>query len=576
MPWTPDTRTSELDAWKRRTFVSGVLLALLTWWAASLRAPVMGLSLVQTQDIPVLLLASAACVLASRWRPGWSLPARLPPGWMLLVGGFGLSALLAWGSYALLGNFPLSRDEHMVVFDMAVFSSGRLAMPIAAEWQPYALALVPRFLLNSDHPVGFVSAYLPMNALLRLGFSKLADPVWFNPLLVLIGGAALLDIAKRTFGPTDRACIVVLLVYALSAQMLVNAMTPFSMTGHLALNLVWLAAFLRGGKVWNPVAIVTGFVAVGLHQLVFHPLFVAPFLLWKLREGEWKVVLLYACAYAAICLWWIYYPLMVSPLVAAPAAHASDANFVTQRVIPVLLNRDPRTVPLTILNMLRFFAWQNLALIPLLVAAVPVAVRERGLARPLLIGALFWILFLAVVLPEQGRGWGYRYLNGYLGSFALLAGFGYREIERRVGHQAEGMVISLSALTLIFAIPLLLATTHRSMQPHLAVERLIARQHTPFVLIDDTVSPSLDGRFADNAGDHVRNLPDLTNRPLRFSADNMTPALLTRLCSRGTVTLITRADMHRAGFIGNVPERSPTFDALVSAAGSDTCFSGAR
>ena len=36
----------------------------------------------------------------------------------------------------------------MVVFDMAVYDHGRLAMPLAPFWRPYAGALVPDFLLN--------------------------------------------------------------------------------------------------------------------------------------------------------------------------------------------------------------------------------------------------------------------------------------------------------------------------------------------------------------------------------------------------------------------------------------------
>ena len=64
------------------------------------------------------------------------------------------------------------------------------------------IALVPDFLMNDTMPTALVSGYLPMNAMLRLGFSKLADPVWFNPLLVLAGGGALLDISRRAFGQT--------------------------------------------------------------------------------------------------------------------------------------------------------------------------------------------------------------------------------------------------------------------------------------------------------------------------------------------------------------------------------------
>jgi len=500
------------------------------------------------------------------WQPRFRLPERLPSNWVLAGTGVALVIALAWGTYALMGDFPLSRDEHMVAFDMAVFDSGRLAIPIDPQWRPYALALVPRFLLNGRDPTGFVSAYLPMTAVLRLAFSKLADPAWFNPMLAVVGGAALLDVARRVFGPDGRACCVVLLAYVLSAEVLVNAMTSFSMTAHLALNLVWLAAFLRGGKFWNAVAIGIGFVAVGLHQLVFHPFFVAPFLLWKWRAGERRVVAFYAAAYTVICLWWACYPMLVSPLVASQGATASHANFISQRVVPLLLMHDPRALPLTLVNLLRFFAWQNLLLVPLLVAAVPVALRERSLARPLLLGAVLWTLFLAVVLPEQGRGWGYRYLDGYEGSFALLAGYGYRELQQWIGRRADGVAVLLSGLTALVALPALFTTTHRLVQPHVAVERLIAAQQTPFVLIDDDPTEAPDHQWTDSALDHVRNMPDLVNRPLRFSSADLNPPLLAALCRRGAVTPITVADMHRVGFIRNVPEQRPRFDALVKAA----------
>lgn len=565
---------TEVAAWKRRTIACAFVLLLLTVWAARLKAPSTALYLVQSQDLPVLFLTAVAMLLLAIWQPHLPLPGRLPPRWVLLLGGLVFAALLAWGTYAVLGNFPLSRDEQMVAFDMAVYDKGRLAAPIAPEWQAYALALAPRFLLNVNHPTGFVSAYLPMNALLRLAFAKIVDPAWYNPLLVLLGGAALIDISRQVFGRDARATWAVLLVYALSAQVLVNAMTVFSMTGHLALNLVWLAAFLRGGRLWTAIAIGVGFVATGLHQLAFHPIFVAPFLLWKLREGEWKLVLVYAVAYVAIILWWALYPALVSPLVAGAAGHASNVDFVADRVLPLLANHDPRTVPLTVLNLMRLVAWQNLALWPLLLAAVPITLRERGLARALLLGILLWILFLAVVLPEQGRGWGYRYLDGYEGSFALLAGYGYRELETRIGRKADGLVAALSGLTLVAAIPLLLTAAHRFMQPHLAMQQLIAAQPTPFVLIDDSASKSVDGRWADNALDHVRNEPDLTNRPLRFSSEDLTPPLLAELCRRGAVTPITRADMHRLGFELNVDARDPKFERLVASVEQEqpACF----
>ena len=556
----------QLAHWQRRTTGCALVLLVLTLWATVQRGPALSLYLLQSQDLPVLFLLCFTTLLVAWWRPPLRLPDRLPSTWQLAGGAIAMAVALAWGTYALMGNFALSRDEHMVLFDMAVFDKGRLALPIDPQWRPYALALVPRFLLNGRDPTGFVSAYLPMNAVLRLAFSKLADPAWFNPILVVVGGGALLDLARRIFPSDARACWVVLLAYILSAEVLVNAMTSFSMTAHLALNLLWLAAFLRGGKLWNALAIGVGFVAVGLHQLVFHPFFVAPFLLWKWRCGERRIAGLYAVAYAAICLWWAAYPMLVSPLVAGPGESASHANFISQRVVPLLLMHDPRALPLTLVNLLRFFAWQNLLVVPLLVAAVPVAIRERSLARPLLLGAVLWTLFLALVLPEQGRGWGYRYLDGYEGSFALLAGYGYRELEQWIGRKADGMAVLLSGLTALVAIPVLFTTTHRLVQPHLAVERLIAAQQTPFVLVDDDLTQSPDHQWTDSALDHVRNMPDLGNRPLRFSSADLDPPLLAALCSRGAVTLITVADMHRVGFIENVSAERPRFDALVGAA----------
>jgi len=562
-----------MKAWKARLAVCAAVLVVIGLWASTLKAPVMALNLVQTQDVPVLCILGLSTVLIALWRPQWALPARLPRTWQLLLGGFAIAALLAWGSHALLGSFPLSRDEHMVLFDMAVYDKLRLATPIPGWWRPYALALEPNFLLNGSQPSGFVSAYLPMNPMLRLAFSKIADPAWFNPLLVVVGGAALLDIAKRTFGEDQRACWVVLLVYGLSAQLLVTAMTTFSMTGHLALNLIWLAAFLRGGKAGHSVAIAAGFVATGLHQLVFHPFFVAPFLLWRLRQGQWRLVAGYAVAYAAIVLWWVAFPLIVSPLVARPDGRTTAANLITDRLIPLLQMHDPRTIPLMMLNLLRFTAWQNFTLVPLLLAAIPVAIRQRGFAGALALGIFAWLLFLTAILPEQGRGWGYRYLNGYLGSFALLAGFGYRELRERIGRQADGMVILMSGLTVVAALPLLFAASYRFMQPHLTMERLIEAQSTPFMLIDDNGSKARDGGWAEGAGDHVRNTPDINNRPLRFSADVLPPNLLIELCRKGPVTLITRTDQNRAG-LGDLPERSPKFEALVRAAGREApdCF----
>ena len=550
--------------WRRKTAGLAVVLLLAAVGCLMVSGNALTLHQAQSQDALVLMVLAPLVLVAAFKAPEWRLPSRFPNSWALLVFAGAVAALLVWGAYAVFGDYPLSRDEHMVVFDMAVYDQRRLAMPLPPFWRPYAGALVPDFLLNEKMPIGLVSGYLPMNALLRLAFSKLADPVWFNPLLAMLGAAALLDIARREFGPQDRACWVVLLVYMLSAQMLVNAMTSFSVTPHMALNLVWLAAFLRDRKGSHATAILIGFVAVGLHQLVFHPVFVAPFLLWRLRQGRWGLVAVYVVSYAAICFWWAYYPLL-PPVQAATSAGLGEThrNFLTERLLPLLLHRTPGTTGLMVLNLMRFLAWQNLALLPLLVAAVPVAMRERGLAGALLLGIGVWLAIVTFLMPYQGLGWGFRYLSPYLGSFALLAGYGYRELARRLGPKIDGVVVFSSAVTAAATIPILLVTTQAFARPYLSLEQLVARQHTPFVVIDTEVSNPSDESWAVHPLDQVRNSPDLSNRPLRFSGNRLNAELITGLCQMGPVTAITRRDMHKVGFGLNVPEQSRRFQNIL-------------
>ena len=101
----------------------------------------------QTQDLPVLLLLGVAVCFTAFKAAALRLPARLPPWWALLLGGLALASLAAWGAYAVFANYPLSRDEHMVVFDMAIFNSGRLAMllpfcgPMPARWSPISWSM---------------------------------------------------------------------------------------------------------------------------------------------------------------------------------------------------------------------------------------------------------------------------------------------------------------------------------------------------------------------------------------------------------------------------------------------------
>jgi hypothetical protein len=556
----------------RVLFVSAAIFVFLVLCLSPISADELPVQYFLKQDRLVLLFGTAALgavgLMGRRSRvpalPAWGYVVQPVWRWWAVLSLVAL--LLWWGTYALMFNYPLTRDEHMVVFDMAVFAKGHLAEPLAPFWRPYAESLAPAFLLQENHPAGLVSSYLPGNAAMRLAFSRIADPALLNPLLAAIGGLALLDVARREFRDDPAAVVLVMVLYLTSTQVLATAMTNYAMTAHLAFNLVWLAAFLRGGRVGHGVAIVVGAYACGLHQIVFHPLFAGPFLLWRLTRGEWRIVLVYGAAYAAAGVAWILYPTLAAAQAAVPGVAAANADFL-ERVLPLLLERDPNTMLLMTYNLSRFLSWQNLALLPLVIAAWPAIRSNRGIAAPLFGGLLLTIVAVGfVLLPYQGHGWGYRYLHGFIGSAALLGGYGLVNF-RRYAKGAKEIVALLTLLTVFVSMPWLLFQAHRFVAPFVRIDRLMAAQRTPFVLVDTYGPPKMI--------DQVRNLPNLSNYPIRLSSRTMTPAMVAAVCQRGEITLITRDDMHRQGIALQIPAYSARFEKLLRSVSSPSCFHSA-
>jgi len=474
-----------------------------------------------------------------------------------------LAALLLWaGTYVLFRDYPLSRDEQMAVFDMQVFRHGHLAAPIAPEWRHYADALTPAFLLPLPGNAAWVSAYMPVNAMLRT-LVGLIDPSLTGPALAAIGAVATFDCARRLFPEQRGAQAITLLMVATSAQLLVTAMTPYAMTGHFALNMVWLALYLRGSGRAHAGAIAVGFLAIGLHQVVFHPLFALPFIEHLRRRGEWRTASAYLVSYAIFGLFWISWPHLVAMsagLGAASGPASGGGGFVAERVLPLLTSHEPQTIPLTIANLLRFATWENLALLPLILFAWPAVRRGEGIAAPLIAGVVLTVAAMAFLLPYQAMGWGYRYLHGLIGSCALLAAYGWREAAERRG--VRSFVSAASLVTVFGSIPFLTWQATAFVRPYARVNRMIDGIRADMVVVN-TYGPAF--RI-----DEVRNTPDLGNRPLRLAANKLRPAEVRELCSRGTIAFVDVPQMQALGLgFGNVPDPAP-FNALRGAA-PDRC-----
>jgi hypothetical protein len=438
-----------------------------------------------------------------------------------------------FGHQWILCNFDLSRDEQLAVFDSQIFRSGHLVQPLPVLWQAHANALNTLFMFPVSHPIAWVSVYLPMNALLRAAVGLVGDPSLTGPLMVALGMFALWKCA-RILWPDDReAAIVAVLLYIGSGQVLFAGMTAYAMPAHLALDLVWLCLFLLDRRGTDVAALLVGFVATGLHQPLFHPLFAAPILFLLLRDRNWRRILLYAMGYAAICAFWLAWPIWMHALVAGPhsVTTASGTDYFS-RLMQTVAADNPMRWPEMAANLLRFFAWQHLLLVPLLVAAAPV-IRREPLAAAFTVSLLLPVMVVALILPYQGYGFGYRYMQGVLGVAILLAVYGWHRLV--TDHVwIRPLLLRTSILGLVVLLPMQVSMAHSFYAPYAAIEQQISTSGADYFIIG----------WEDDPGtrEFVNNRPDLSNRPVRLLSSEVGGALIRDICHPGVrVTMPTSA-----------------------------------
>ena len=449
------------------------------------------------QDRWLLLawLGLAVLILpAFRWRwagvlalPIWSVPALAA----------GVVALCYAGHRWLLMAYDLSRDEQMANFDASIYMAGKLAWPLPPEWQPDAAALNMLFMLPVARPVAWVSAYL----------------------------LALWGCARRLWPECREAGLVALGLLVLSGQFMMSGMASFAMPAHLCLNLVWLWLFLGDRRRLDVLALAVGFVATGLHQPLFHPMFVAPWLVLLLWEKRWGRLALYALAYAVIGLFWLYWPHFTVELITGPQSlSAATGNDYLSRLLDVLA-QNKQNLPLMAANLLRFVCWQNLLLLPLLFAGMAAARRDAKVAA-LAAGLVLPIVVMGVILPYQGHGFGYRYLHGLLGNAALLGAYGWRHLAPWQARLRPVLIAGFAASALVL-LPMLALLAHQLYAPFARVNARIDASQADYVLIGAEDAPY--------ALDLALNRADLLNRPIRLSAGDIADAdaLAHRICRKG-------------------------------------------
>lgn len=501
------------------------------------------------QDAPVLFLLFVFLGLLRYALPASRLPTALSRPellrdtrlvWIALVI---VPLVVIVGSHFVTLNFPLSLDEFWANFDATVFAHGQLLAPVASEWRDYVPALQPMFRLDVPGNAFWISGYLPMNAAIRALFVFIGAPMAAGACLAAIAAAALFGIARRLWPERPDAALVSIILLTTSAQFLITAMTPYAMTAHLAFNLVWLWLFLRNTRISHGLAAGAAFVACGLHQVVFHPLFAAPFIVSLWFERRRKLAAYYTVVYAAIGLFWISYWSLVLGAASPQIGQSADVglSFLVHRFVH-LIDLSPAAIGFMILNLYRFLAWQNPLTIPLAIFGLLCFRNWKDPLVHLAIGIALTLLAVTMLMPFQGHGWGYRYLHGLLGSFALLAARGWIRATDRAAGAAEPMGAALvlaTSLSVIVLLPWFGYQVRAFIQPYASAGAAIAHSRADVVFVDPTdiwYGPDL-----------IRNDPFLRTPPKVFGLGELQDAQIRELCRRHDVALFDRQDARRFG-----------------------------
>ena len=448
------------------------------------------------------------------------------------------------GHWGVFGSYPVAMDEFMARFQASMFLAGSLIATLPEEWAEYARALQPIF-IGHDLQLGIWSPdYRPGNAAIIAlfesgGLAALAQPLMAGGSVVLVA-----RFAHRLW--PDERCLPILaaILLATSPQLLITAMTPYSMTAHLFFNLAWLAMFLKGGRWGHSGAVSVGFIAIGLHQIHLHPAFVAPFMLSLLAQRRFRLAALYAGSYSVFLVFWLFWRDVAMFLESLPqSVGVGDGGFLLEGVVRRLASHSLLDPFFWMSNLGRLFAWQNLALFPLLFIALGRISRMPWLIRMLAWGCLTSLVPYILLMPNQGHGWGYRYLHVCLGSLVLIAIYGWQALTqgapREFIRQIGASLVFAAAIGTVFGLPWRAVQAQRFTQPLVEAQALVEQLPVDVVIIDTNAIWY--------GVDLVRNDPLVANTPRLMALEALTAQQLTSLCRQHEVAIVTYGSLSLSG-----------------------------
>ena len=452
--------------------------------------------------------------------------------WIVLAAA-GAAVVAYIGGWVIFEHYPLSRDEQMSAFAANYLAHGMLGQPIPPSLGRLSDALVPLFAgRQGDY---WISAYLPGYALMEAGVRNVLGDIWLTgPLCLLVGMAALWSAAKRLWPERVEARIVAIAMALSSTQLVVTGTTVYAMSGHFALDALWLACFLRGDRKGHVAALGVSAFALGLHQIGPHFLFLSGMLIWLWSSGRYRLASLYSASTLVFTLAWRYgYPLAIDQIL-GPSV---DQSVISRG----LLHYFERLLSLDLLTYLaRFIAGQNVLLVPFVVCGWLSVRRDKD--NPL--NGMAWSsAFALLLLFDQGHGWGYRYLSGFIPNMCLLAAAGWLRLS---GEGEQGSTRPLPAWLLgasvavafLGSLPIAAIEARDFAHRYANAYRTLSHADADAIVVDAT-----NASYAD---DLIR-FEGQVKRPLLLDAAKLRPPQVVALCKSDRVFLFDYRQAYEMG-----------------------------
>lgn len=449
-------------------------------------------------------------------------------------------------------NFALTGDEWMPRLQAQIFIHGELAGRVPPEWRDYGQAIYHPFVFYDRETGRVASSYRPgMAALIAL--FDLAGVGLFVSAFMTAGAVWLTASLARILWPESAtAPIIAALLVASSSQALAAAMTTYAMSAHLFFNLLWLRLFLLNTPRGHFAAAICGIATASLHQVHMHAFYAAPFFILLLRPFRPGVLLWYATVYFLGHLAVMDWDAFAIGGAASSGLHGTGLNRTFSILsaiahLPTLLD-----LAAVATNLMRFISWQSLALVPLLFFAAKRHVWSLLLVLVVasIASSLLPYIFL---MPDQGAGWGYRYLHGLIGSVALIGTAGWVELERKQSGEIRETVVLCFAFTFCVVVPVRAYLIEKTIAPWWKASKAAEALHADVVLVDDlTILYGINIPRMD---------PYTTQRPVVMMMAPLSIDQIRHLCSNYRVAYFGATEGRTAGILTRTAEEAVTHAA---------------